>query len=111
MNKVVAQSARNPPVIYERFFQRPASAQRAHLRRLSGREHIEQSLTGLDRKARRTLYYGRSNKERSDRVQQAYEVSARLREALEKINAPQLWMVLTEDGCVATPFPLSWQRR
>ena len=74
-------------------------------------EHIEQSLTGLDRKARRTLYYGRSNKERSDRVQQAYEVSARLREALEKINAPQLWMVLTEDGCVATPFPLSWQRR
>ena len=69
-------------------------------------EYIQQSLTGLDRKARRNLYYARYNKERSDRVQQAYEVSATLREGVERINAPQLWMVLTEDWCSDSAYAL-----
>ena len=69
-------------------------------------EHIEQSFSGLDSAARRYVYYARYNHERSDRVKQAYEVSATLREGVERINAPQLWMVLTEDWCSDSAYAL-----
>ena len=68
--------------------------------------HIEQPLTGLDSKARRYIYYARYNKERSERVEQAYEVSTKLRDVIEKIDAPQLWMVLTEDWCGDSAYAL-----
>ncbi len=41
-------------------------------------EKIQQSLARLDKKQRRYLYYARYNKARSERVHQAYEVSAKL---------------------------------
>lgn len=69
-------------------------------------EHAEQPLAGLDRKARRYVFYARYNQERSERVEQAYAISARLREAVEKIDAPQLWMVLTEDWCGDSAYAL-----
>lgn len=69
-------------------------------------EHIEQPFSGLDRAARRYVYYARYNQERSDRVKQAYEVSASLREVVERIDAPQLWMVLTEDWCSDSAYAL-----
>ena len=69
-------------------------------------EKLEQPLAGLDKVQRRYRYYARYNKERSGRVHQAYEVSAKLREAIEKIDAPQLWMVLTEDWCGDSAFGL-----
>ena len=62
-------------------------------------ETIEQPRAGLDRVQRRYVYYARYNKERSEQVHRAYEVSAKLREAVEKIETPHLWMVLTEDWC------------
>ncbi len=69
-------------------------------------EKIQQPLNGLDRVKRRYLYYARYNKERSERVHQAYEVSANLREAVSKIDTPQLWMVLTEDWCGDSAYNL-----
>ena len=69
-------------------------------------ENIQQPLAGLDKTQRRYIYYARYNKERSEQVQQAYEVSAKLREAVEKIDEPQLWMVLTEDWCVDSAYSL-----
>ena len=67
---------------------------------------LEQPLAGLDKTQRRYRYYARYNKERSERVHQAYEVSAKLRGAIEKIDAPQLWMVLTEDWCGDSAYNL-----
>lgn len=67
---------------------------------------LQQSLAGLDRVQRRYIYYARYNKERAERVVQAYQVSAALRDVIEKIDAPQLWMVLTEDWCVDSAYSL-----
>ena len=69
-------------------------------------EKIQQPLNGLDRTQRRYLYYARYNNERSEQVHQAYEVSANLREAVLKIDTPQLWMVLTEDWCGDSAYNL-----
>ena len=69
-------------------------------------EHAGRPLAGLDRTARRYVFYARYNQERSGRVERAYEVSASLREAVEKIDAPQLWMVLTEDWCSDSAYAL-----
>lgn len=69
-------------------------------------EKIQQPLAGLEKKQRRYLYYARYNKERSERVHQAYEVSEKLREALSKIDTPQRWMVLTEDWCGDSAYSL-----
>lgn len=69
-------------------------------------EHAAKPLAGLDRTARRYVFYARYNQERSGRVEEAYDVPARLREAVEKIDAPQLWMVITEDWCSDSAYAL-----
>lgn len=70
------------------------------------REKLEAPLKGLDKAARKYAYYVRYNHERAERVQAAYEVSDKLREALARIEAPQCWMVLTEDWCGDSAYSL-----
>ncbi|HMB89858.1 MAG TPA: thioredoxin family protein [Rhodothermales bacterium] len=66
----------------------------------------QQPLTGLDRVARKYVFYSRYNWERAERVHAAYAVSARLRKAIAHITQPNIWMVLTEDWCVDSAFSL-----
>ena len=70
------------------------------------REKLSAPLQGLDKTARKYVYYARYNEERSRRVQAAYEVSGKLRAALEGIEAPQRWMVITEDWCGDSAYGL-----
>lgn len=69
-------------------------------------EKLAVPLQGLDKAARKYVYYARYNEERSRRVQAAYEVSGKLRDALAHVEAPQLWMVLTEDWCSDSAYSL-----
>ncbi|MGI9175231.1 MAG: thioredoxin family protein [Rhodothermales bacterium] len=61
---------------------------------------------GLDPSARRQRFYIRYNHERAERVRAAYERSEDLAAALAAIEAPQLWMVLTEDWCGDSAYSL-----
>ncbi len=70
------------------------------------RDKTEQPLTGLGKTQRKYLYYARYNYDRSRRVEEAYKPSDRLRRALATLEAPQLWMVLTEDWCVDSAYSL-----
>ncbi len=67
---------------------------------------LGRTLKGLDPRQRKYLYYQRYNCERAERVHQAYAPSARLRRAVERIEAPQLWMVLTEAWCADSAYNL-----
>lgn len=67
---------------------------------------LAQSLRGLDRVARRYAFYSRYNHERAEQVQVSYRMSDTLREALRQIDAPQLWLVLTEDWCGDSAYTL-----
>lgn len=67
---------------------------------------LDVPLTGLDTAARRQVFYRRYNRERADRVRASYEVSAKLRAAVESIAAPQRWIVLTESWCVDSAYSL-----
>lgn len=69
-------------------------------------ERLRQPTRGLDRRERRYHFYRKYNWERAQRVLDAYEVSDALREAIEAVEKPQLWMVLTEDWCVDSAFTL-----
>ena len=62
-------------------------------------ERLDQPLAGLDKVARKYLYYARYNRERAERARAAYEVSENLRRALAAVDAPQRWLVLTEAWC------------
>ncbi len=87
-------------------------AQRPH-RGLSYEDYLEKwqqeaeaPVAGLDKEARKMHHYVAYNRERSEHVHAAYEPSARLREAMAQIEAPQLWMVLTEAWCGDSAFCL-----
>ncbi len=69
-------------------------------------DRLDQPRSGLDRTQRRYLFYARYNKDRSERVRQAYHMSDDLRIRLEAIKEPQHWMVLTEDWCADSAFCL-----
>lgn len=69
-------------------------------------EALQQPLNGLDAQARRYLYYRRYNYERARRVAEAYRMSERLAQALDAVDQPQLWMVLTEDWCGDSAYSL-----
>ena len=69
-------------------------------------EKLGVPLQGLDKAARKYVYYARYNEERSRRVRAAYEVSDKLRAALAGLEAPQRWMVLTEDWCGDSAYSL-----
>lgn len=55
---------------------------------------------------RKLRHYVRYNYERSEQVHARYEPSEKLREALDEIDTPQLWMVLTENWCGDSAFCL-----
>ena len=65
---------------------------------------LELPLRGLDREARRYLFYARYNHARAARVQAAYELSEKVRQELQTLPALQRWVVLTEDWCVDSAF-------
>lgn len=69
-------------------------------------ERLDQPTRGLDRRARRYHFYRKYNWERAQRVADAYEPSEALRRAVEAVEEPQLWMVLTEDWCVDSAYSL-----
>lgn len=68
------------------------------------REHLKTPLTGLDKDARKRLYFIRYNYERHERVAEQYLISDELRAAADMIDAPQMWMLLTEDWCGDSAF-------
>lgn len=69
-------------------------------------EERAQPLDGLDRVARRYALYRRYNWARAEDVRAAYEVSEKLRQAMDTIAAPQQWIVLTEDWCADSAYVL-----
>lgn len=71
----------------------------------------EAPLTGLDKLARRYRYYAKYNWERAERMEQAYEMSERLHAAVALVQAPQHWVVITEDWCVDSAFSLPIMHR
>ena len=68
--------------------------------------NLEAPLQGLEPSARRQRFYIRYNHERAERVRAAYDLSEELAAALEAIEAPQRWMVLTEDWCGDSAYSL-----
>lgn len=60
----------------------------------------------LDEKERRLREYVRSNYEHSEQVHGRYEPSEKLRRAVAGLEAPQLWMVLTEPWCADAAYNL-----
>ena len=61
---------------------------------------------GLGKDERKMRHYVRYNYERSEQVHARYEPSGKLRRALDAIEEPQLWMVLTENWCGDSAFCL-----
>jgi len=59
-----------------------------------------------DPSERKMKHYLNYNWERQEHVHEAYEPSAELRSAVESIDDPQLWMVLTEPWCGDSAFLL-----
>lgn len=70
------------------------------------KEKLAQPLKGLDRVARRYHFYSKYNDERAERVNNAYEMSEEFKAAIDAIDTPQLWMILTEDWCVDSAYSL-----
>jgi hypothetical protein len=61
---------------------------------------------GMSKSERKMLHYKQYNLERTEQVHASYAPSDRLREALQAIESPQLWMVLTEHWCGDSAYNL-----
>ena len=70
------------------------------------REQKDQSAEGLDPDERKTLHYLNYNWERQAHVHDNYTPSDDLESAVDAIDEPQLWMVLTEPWCGDSAFLL-----
>ena len=71
------------------------------------REKAETPLKeAADATARKYIHYYRYNLERTTMVHEAYEPSDALRDAVASIEAPQIWMVLTEPWCGDSAYSL-----
>ena len=68
--------------------------------------HIAQPLKGLDKSARKYLFYARYNAARSEKVVEAYEMDKKLAVLIDSIDTPQDWLILTEDWCVDSAYAL-----
>lgn len=79
----------------------PYDEYRAHWR-----EQTDRPAEGADPDERKMLHYLNYNWERQAHVHDAYTPSDELRAAVEAIDAPQLWMVLTEPWCGDSAFLL-----
>lgn len=69
-------------------------------------DRLQVDRRSLDKAGRRTYFYRKYNAERAAAVRAAYEVTRGLRDALACVEAPQWWMVLTEDWCVDSAYSL-----
>jgi hypothetical protein len=74
--------------------------------RAQWREQKDQSAEGLDPDERKTLHYLNYNWERQAHVHDNYTPSDDLQDAMDAIEEPQLWMVLTEPWCGDSAFLL-----
>lgn len=63
------------------------------------KDSLDRPLDELDKEARKVHHYRRYNLERSEQVFARYEPSADLVDQMDRIDAAQLWMVLTDDWC------------
>jgi hypothetical protein len=70
------------------------------------REQKAQSVPGADPDARKMLHYLKYNWERQAHVHDEYTPSDDLRAAVDAVEAPQTWMVLTEPWCGDSAFLL-----
>lgn len=70
------------------------------------KEQTKTSLADVDSSTRQKLHYLNANWERQSHVHDVYTPSEELQEALASIDAPQLWMVLTEPWCGYSAFLL-----
>lgn len=62
-------------------------------------ERGEQDVTGLPEEEAEKIEYTKLNLHRMQRIKRTYEVSEELRQLIERVETPQLWMVLTEPWC------------
>ena len=69
-------------------------------------DRAEASMKDKDRSERKMLHYLRYNLDRQAGVHNAYEPSPNLRQVIDAIDAPQVWMVLTEPWCGDSSFVL-----
>jgi hypothetical protein len=69
-------------------------------------EKLKRSMAELSADERRYQHYARYNWERAEAVEQEYMASEELREVMNTIDTPQLWMVLTDDWCGDSAFSL-----
>ncbi len=70
------------------------------------REQKSRSMAELDAEDRKTMHYLRYNWERAEQVENEYEVSDELAEAVQSLSGPQWWMVITEPWCGDSAFCL-----
>ena len=70
------------------------------------REEVSKPLEDLDKEERKYAHYARYNYDRSEHVHDAFEAPEALQQALAAIEAPQLWMVLTENWCGDSAYNL-----
>ncbi|MFK7845946.1 MAG: thioredoxin family protein [Rhodothermales bacterium] len=68
--------------------------------------HIAKPLKGLDKQARKNLFYAKYNAERAGRVVEAYQMDQKLEKLIDSVASEQHWMVLTEDWCVDSAYAL-----
>jgi hypothetical protein len=59
----------------------------------------EQSVEGLPAEEAERIEYTKLNLHRMERIARTYQVSGELNALLQRIDHPQLWMVLTEPWC------------
>jgi len=76
-----------------------------YLARWKREQDVEPS-ADMSKKERKMLHYKQYNFERTQHVHDAYTPSDALRTAAERIEAPQLWMVLTEPWCGDSAYNL-----
>jgi len=69
-------------------------------------EKLKRSMAELSADERRYQHYARYNWKRAEAVEQEYTASEVLRELMNTIDTPQLWMVLTDDWCGDSAFSL-----
>ena len=74
--------------------------------RAQWRDRKEKSKADLDSEERKTLHYLNYNWERQARVHEQHTPSADLQAAVESVEEPQFWMVLTEPWCGDSAFLL-----
>lgn len=66
----------------------------------------QQPTSDMDKMERKMLHYKKYNLDRTRAVHAEYEPSEALRSAVQQIDEPQLWMVLTEPWCGDSAYNL-----